>query len=513
MSYSLLLLELGVSFQPLQSLYQQFSFLATHTWMKMLWEKLDKFNITVQTAESPLNFPRQGDKFLMLVFMERGHGREALIRLNQVRVHLQLIFLSNILSALGLRIDPMVLQRQATGKFDSSMRWPKEEPKDLDFLLWREAVEDICPSWLQVHSVGKYVEEMHQIHPWRWSQEFNTLLHTAQGSNTMDIYSNTIRKLNRYTKTASWPRQEMGKICSIEEIQPRMFRVTSTACRAPTATPPTSFLDVLREWGCTWLWEHMLIEGGTEWVANAIQDRLLVAVTDGSYIRQLYPHLCSVAFVLECANGCGRNIGSFSESSATANTYRGELLGLMAIHLLLVSINRVHTMLVGSVEVVLDCLGTLKHVVHLPPYRIPSRCKHLDILKNILINCRELTFTLHYSHVKAHQDDNVAFDKLSRKLQLNCICDHLAKQRISNSAQLQQLGNYLFPLKEIGAFIKARSSLWMQVSKYASMHTISPQGSSSCRRKSCPARASTRWDGTLFMVHSTQSRGYSKSGP
>jgi hypothetical protein len=35
-SYSFLLLELGVSFQPLQSSYQQISFLATHTWMKML---------------------------------------------------------------------------------------------------------------------------------------------------------------------------------------------------------------------------------------------------------------------------------------------------------------------------------------------------------------------------------------------------------------------------------------------------------------------------------------------
>ncbi len=147
-SYSLLLLKLGVSFQPLQSLYQQFSFLATHTWMKMLWEKLDKFNITVQTAESPLKFPQQGDKVLMLVFRERGHGREALIRLNQVRVHLQLIFLSNILSALGLRINPTVLQHRATGKFHSSMRWPKEEPTDLDFLLWWEAMEDIFPSWL-----------------------------------------------------------------------------------------------------------------------------------------------------------------------------------------------------------------------------------------------------------------------------------------------------------------------------------------------------------------------------
>jgi hypothetical protein len=111
MSYNLLLLELGVSFQPLQSSYQQFFFLATLTWMKMLWEKLDKFNITVQTAESPQKLPRQGDKFLMLVFIERGHGREALIKLNWVRVHLQLIFLSNILSALGLRINPTVLQR------------------------------------------------------------------------------------------------------------------------------------------------------------------------------------------------------------------------------------------------------------------------------------------------------------------------------------------------------------------------------------------------------------------
>ncbi len=336
------------------------------------------------------------------------------------------------------------------------MRWPKEEPMDLDFLLWRAAVEDICPSWLRVHRVGEYVEETHRIHPWRWCQESNTLLHAAQGSDKMDVYSNTIRKSNRYTKTASRPRQEMGKICSVVRIQPGMFHVTSTARRAPTVTPPTSFLDVLQEWGCAWLWKHMLIEGGTEWVANAIQDRSLVAVTDGSYIQQLYLHLYSAAFVLKCVNERSRIIRSFSESLATANAYRGELLRPMAIHLLLVSINQVHTMLVGSVEVVSDCLGALKRVVHLPPYRIPSCCKHSDILKNILVNCRKLIFTLHYSHVKVDQDDNVAFDNLSRKLQLNCICNHLAKQRISNSAQLQQRRNYLFPLEEIRAFIKGK---------------------------------------------------------
>ncbi len=198
----------------------------------------------------------------------------------------------------------------------------------------------------------------------------------------------------------------------------------------------------------------MPVEGGTEWVSEAMQDGSLVAVTDGSYIRQLYPNLCSAAFILECAKGRGKIIGSFSESTLAANACRGELLGLMAIHLLLVSMNRVHNTLEGSVEVVSYCLGALKCVVHLPPYWIPSCCKHLNILKNILVNCCDLTFNLHYLHVKAHQDDNVAFDKLSRKLQLNCICNHLSKQCISNSVQLQQRNNFLFPLELIGVFIK-----------------------------------------------------------
>ncbi len=77
-----------------------------------------------------------------------------------------------------------------------------------------------------------------------------------------------------------------------------------------------------------------------------------------------------------------------------------------------------------------------------------------NILKSILVNCRDLTFTLYYLHVKAHQDDDVALNKFSQKLQLNCICNHLAKQSISKSTQQQQQDSYLFPLEPIGIFIK-----------------------------------------------------------
>ncbi len=144
----------------------------------------------------------------------------------------------------------------------------------------------------------------------------------------------------------------------------------------------------------------MSVLGGVTWLEKSISDGTLVAVMDGLYIRELYPRLCSAAFVLECSKRCGRVVGSFLEALLVANAYRGELLGLMTIHLILLSINKLQQNLKGSGEIVLDCLGVLKQVTYLPPYWIPSRCRHLDILKTILVHCRGLLFTTYYSHIK-----------------------------------------------------------------------------------------------------------------
>jgi hypothetical protein len=266
----------------------------------------------------------------------------------------------------------------------------------------------------------------------------------------MDIYRNTTKKLNRYTKSATLHRVVQDNICLVDKVQPGIFRIISTAREAQEPPSWTTFVEVLHEWGCSWLWEHMSIKGGTGWIACAITNGSLVAVTDGSYIRQIYPYLCSAAFVLECSHGRGGLIGLFKETSKAANAYRGELQGLMTIHLLLVSVNCVHKSLSGSAKVVSNCLGALHWVTYLPPYQIPSRCKHLDILKNLLVNCWNLMFSINYSHVKAHQDNTMLFKKLSRSSQLNCICDHLAKQRLSDGEPEPKGSCLLFPLEPIG---------------------------------------------------------------
>ena len=77
------------------------------------------------------------------------------------------------------------------------------------------------------------------------------------------------------------------------------------------------------------------IIGNDAWLKTVIERHILVAVTDGSYTREKYPNVCLVEFLLECSEGPEIIVGSFAEASTHAHDYRGELMGLMAIHLIL----------------------------------------------------------------------------------------------------------------------------------------------------------------------------------
>ena len=81
-SHLLFLLELGISSQPLQESYGKYIFLLTHSWMKMLWEKISMFGIRTIVADGGSYPPREGDRFLMQTFFEKGYRREMLLQLN-----------------------------------------------------------------------------------------------------------------------------------------------------------------------------------------------------------------------------------------------------------------------------------------------------------------------------------------------------------------------------------------------------------------------------------------------
>ena len=144
------------------------------------------------------------------------------------------------------------------------------------------------------------------------------------------------------------------------------------------------------------MWKATRLVGDNVWIMEVIERGTLITVTDGSYMQELMPHLCSAAFILECSEENGMSVEDFTGPSSVAKAYTGELLGLMANHLILLSVNELWPRLF------LDNLLALGKVTDLPPHRIPTQCKHSDVLKNIIVDCTDMSFSVQYLHIPAH---------------------------------------------------------------------------------------------------------------
>ncbi len=377
-SLELLVVDLGLSFQPFQVSYEHFGDWVTTSWLKRVWEKVSFFGFTLSVRNLPACYPREGDDWLMSRFIARGYTANELATLNRVRKHQQVLFLSDILGAGGGSVDKRYLQKRQAGECWSSMKFPREVVTAPEMELWRRALVQVVTQGPAQVSLGTFKVDGHKL--WEWQVVENRGRLYRKNGDQVEVYGHVRRGRYRHLRTSRSGKMR-GDMATVEEGMPGTMKVCSVAHLPIRPIAPKDFLDVLRGWGQTWIWEDLKVTGGTDWLAQAISDNSLVAVTDGSYIKEHHPELCSAAFVLECTKGRGRLVGAFAEASVAANAYRGELLGLMAVHLLLLAVETVSPGLRGSATIYSDCIGALGRVAKLPPYRIPSRCWHSDILK------------------------------------------------------------------------------------------------------------------------------------
>ena len=104
----------------------------------------------------------------------------------------------------------------------------------------------------------------------------------------------------------------------------------------PLAAPhpdTSSFWTHLRLMGGKWMWEH-IVKGNidVDWIRDALAHGTFLTVTNGSYDRATAPMVSGSGWIIVCT-ACQRTLrGSFIEVSRSAGSYRGKLLGLVAIH-------------------------------------------------------------------------------------------------------------------------------------------------------------------------------------
>ena len=279
----------------------------TLIWLKNLWDKFDQFDVMVEFNDIPLELPRCGYKWMMKDFSRCGFSEEELRRLNIFRVHMQALFLSDILSASGKILDGKYLVRRKTDEKWSKFNSPKEQSPNKDFTLWKTAIRQVVTSVGIMYRLGNLTQYGHKIWNWGHDEDNSRLLHDIEG--VMNIYKETQIYWHRNTMncctqvSTNKPAEINGNICSVREVALALVAITSTATPPCLQEIPTCFLDVLIEWGITWLWDSIWLGGEYDWLEDAIHDGTCLAVTDGLYVKELYPDVCSAEFVLERSKG------------------------------------------------------------------------------------------------------------------------------------------------------------------------------------------------------------------
>jgi hypothetical protein len=203
------------------------------------------------------------------------------------------------------------LDKRPHNKQWSSLIFPKETPSRRDFRLWKEAIPQIRALGGRLH-IGLHLRQGHKI--WLWKYDIETLQLFHIKGDTADLYEPALgegarSRANHYVCTEEGtsvaPR---GGPCTIASAGEGILKIISFTNNPPPAVEPSTFQEVLQEWGYTWMWEGLkLFREGEEdpgvWLSNAIRNNSLVAVTDGSYMKELYPNMNSCAFIFECSGG------------------------------------------------------------------------------------------------------------------------------------------------------------------------------------------------------------------
>jgi len=94
-------LQLGMPHNPITLDYDKRGYLATLSWVKMLWTSLHHFNIHLHIECATILSPRERDQVLMELKLEKVLNRKMIRSLSRCRGSLEIIFLSDMTTAVG----------------------------------------------------------------------------------------------------------------------------------------------------------------------------------------------------------------------------------------------------------------------------------------------------------------------------------------------------------------------------------------------------------------------------
>ncbi len=190
-SLELLVVDLGLLFQPFCISYDQYGDWVTTSWLKRVWEKVSFFNFVLTVNNLPTSYPREGNDWLMARFIAMGYTAEELRILNCVRKHQQVLFLLDILGAGGGSVDKRYLTKCLSGERWSLMKFPREVVNEYEMGLWRHAIVQVVSHGPAQASLGGFKVDGHKLWEWRVAETQGRLY--RQNGDQVEVYAHVRR--------------------------------------------------------------------------------------------------------------------------------------------------------------------------------------------------------------------------------------------------------------------------------------------------------------------------------
>lgn len=196
MSYTQLLVGSGSSFFSI--LFSKYKKWLNHNRLTSLWEFTDKIQLqlTIKREWIP-TLPRERDIFLMDYFVRQQYKSSDLKLLNQCRLYLQVLSLTDICSADGANIVTPICNGLKLVDRRSTLHWPEQErPSKVAWNLWRVATEHLAGDSIHRWPLGNWLHTPHQQWFWYMDPTISVLFHNPTPDNCLQqnpLYHNTHR--------------------------------------------------------------------------------------------------------------------------------------------------------------------------------------------------------------------------------------------------------------------------------------------------------------------------------
>ena len=204
------------------------------------------------------------------------------------------------------------------------------------------------------------------------------------------------------------------------------------------------------------MWNSMKEEDREQdlsWVKEGMINGTLVWCCDGSHKKKVAPTASGAGWMVYCTKTGNSLKGCFYEISEDAGSYRGEQLGMCAVHHLIAAFSLFFAIMKWRTKVCCDSEGTIK-MSRRRLVRVRSKMGCADILRNIRTSRKGTDVAINYFHVEGHMDRYLSDEELTLEQWMNKQCDILAKFAIDRWIRqgLPHPGLQLLP-REDAAFI------------------------------------------------------------